>query len=764
MEATAPVAAAENGRAQPPVYRVLTVDDNPGDSEYLGERLYEAPATNFEIHQASSLAEAMSRLDELPVDAIFLDLNLPDAQGLTGLQQLQHAAHNVPIVVLSGLIDESLRQQAIANGAEDVFAKSESNSRLFPRSILYILERNRAKEQHRQVARLLDSTPDAILVANTDGKVEYVNEAALQLFRRTREDFVGERLAFSVGDGEPVELRIPRADGTRICEMRVVSYEWQGRPAYLAALRDLTERHKTEAELLQSNRDLARAQQIACLGSFSRSLERGVSHWSEELYRILDLDPAKTEPGLAAVLEVMHPDDRDAFELAVEQAVKGGDSLSLESRILRPNGEVRYLECRIECEEISHGKVERISGTAMDITDRKLAELQRDEFRQQLLQSQKMEAIGQLAGGVAHDFNNMLAIILGYSELLTAQYSAEDPVHGDLTEIQHAAERAADITRQLLAFSRQQVLAPRVLNPNKTIEDTRKMLQRLIGEDITVEATLDPTLNRIVVDPSQLVQVIMNLAVNARDAMPQGGKLTIETRNLVVDGERVERRAYYQPGPHVMLSVSDTGCGMPPDVQRQIFEPFFTTKGPGRGTGLGLSTVYGIVKQSGGHIEVYSELNIGTTFKLYFPAVEEASAVVDEGGPALVGGSECILVVEDEPAVRRITERTLLNLGYEVLVAAGGAEAVELVRSGSQKIDLLLTDFVMPELSGREAAEEIKLVLPRIRILYMSGYTDDAVVRHGLITNEVAFINKPFSPARLAIKVREVLDAKLPIT
>jgi len=387
---------------------------------------------------------------------------------------------------------------------------------------------------------------------------------------------------------------------------------------------------------------------------------------------------------------------------------------------------------------------------------------ERQKLEQQFRQAQKMEAVGRLAGGIAHDFNNLLTVITSYAEILLEDLTSQDPRRADMDEIRKAAVSAAGLTRQLLAFSRQQVLEPRVLNVNAVLASAEKLLQRLLGEDIELVAALTPEIGAVKADPGQLEQVIVNLAVNARDAMPDGGKLTIETANADMDEAYARVHPPAKPGQYVVLAVSDTGVGMDEQTQRRIFEPFFTTKEVGKGTGLGLATVYGIVKQSGGFIWVYSEPGQGTTFKIYVPRVDEpVEAVAPPAAPReSLRGAETVLLVEDAAAVRAVTRQVLDRLGYTVLEAPNGKVALHLATKHHGPIHLLLTDVVMPELGGRQLAEQLTALRPELRVLYASGYTDDAVVRHGVLKPGSAYLQKPFTPEVLARKVREVLDSR----
>jgi signal transduction histidine kinase len=432
-------------------------------------------------------------------------------------------------------------------------------------------------------------------------------------------------------------------------------------------------------------------------------------------------------------------------------------------------------EVAVECmregaaDYILKSALTRLSSAFVNALKRSEAEKEKAEAlealrqsQEQLMQSQKLEAIGQLAGGVAHDFNNLLTAILGYSHLGLGQLAENDPMRTNFEEIKKASERAASLTRQLLAFSRKQVMQPRVLNLNSVVPEMEKMLRRMIGENIQLRTALQADLGNVRADPSQMEQVLMNLVLNARDAMPSGGKLTLETANVYLDENYARQRPSVVPGAYVMLAVCDTGTGIDQETQQHIFEPFFTTKEQGKGTGLGLSTVYGIVKQSGGYIWMNSEVGKGTAFKIYLPRVNKlAERYTHETAPAEIpGGTETILLVEDEHTVRRLAKDVLESNGYRVIEAASGKDAIRLAEDHPDSIDLLLTDVVMPEMGGRELAGRLTSLRPEIEVLFMSGYTDSTFFDHDVLEGGINFIQKPFTPEALALKAREALECR----
>ena len=400
-----------------------------------------------------------------------------------------------------------------------------------------------------------------------------------------------------------------------------------------------------------------------------------------------------------------------------------------------------------------HGEPLRAVGISLDVTERRTLE-------QQFQQAQKMEAVGQLAGGVAHDFNNLLTVILGFCELLLADLDPGDPRQADISEIQKAGTRAAGLTRQLLAFSRKQIIEPTRLDLNVVVADMQAMLRRLIREDVKVVLSLGPELAAVKADRGEVEQIVMNLAVNARDAMPKGGTLTIETANVELDEHYAKTHVAVKAGPYVVITVTDTGTGMTPQVQARLFEPFFTTKEPGKGTGLGMATVYGIVTRSGGSVGVDSELGRGTSFKVYFPRADAAETVVDAPAPPMrrqVAGTQTVLLVEDEEGLRELTKRLLTRQGYTVVVAGDAEEAIRRFDE-NPSIDVLLTDVVMPGASGPELVGQLVARRPGLKVIYMSGYTDDAIVHHGVLNPGIAFLHKPFTSDALGRKIREVID------
>ena len=628
------------------------------------------------------------------------------------------------------------------------------------------------RESEERYRTLIDNATDLIYSHDLSGRFLSINRAGeavtgytqAELLQLTLLDLVApeywdllrQRARDRIEDGNvkrtTCELELVARDGRRVpVEISSAAITQEGRIVALQGVaRDTSERRTAEAALRASEARFRAICEASPLGIFLADTQGGCVYSNPAMLQQLGL-PAGQELGTGWT-EVLHSEDRVPIMAEWSAAIRERRGFEVNQRVLRANGLVTQLVIRVapvwEGEQLL-GFV----GCSLDVTERASLE-------EQLRQAQKMEAVGRLAGGVAHDFNNMLAVINGYSELSLIGLEPCSPLREPLQEIQKAGDRAATLTRQLLAFSRKQLLRPETLDLNRVVSEMHTMLSRLIGEDIMLATRLAAELDRISADPGQIEQVILNLAVNARDAMPRGGRLTLSTRNVYLDAASVRPHAHQPPGPYVLLEVSDTGCGMSPEVQARIFEPFFTTKNLGEGTGLGLATVYGIVTQSGGHVEVVSTPDVGSDFRIYLPkaAGDEGLEAVTPVAAAPARGAETILLVEDEAMVRTLVRTVLEGCGYRVLEAATVEELDRLREQHPDTIDLLLTDVVMPERSGPEVAEFLRQDYPDLRVLFMSGYTDDAVIRHGMSTAEAAFIQKPFSPWILAQKVRELLD------
>lgn len=639
--------------------------------------------------------------------------------------------------------------------------------------------RHRAEEESHQselrFRNLFENSPDAIFVEDLDGNVLDANPAACRLHGLERQALVGMNVLdlvppdrreevsrdypkLSRGEWDKVEGFSWTADGRSVpVEIRASRIDYGSVPALLLHVRDITERRQAEEALRHSEERFR--QVIASISDHIYTTEIAADGRFVNRYLSPNLEEFTGYPLERVMADwnfwgsaIIHPEDREAAAAQASRLAQNQAS-EVEYRLVRKDGRIVWVRDSARVE--AAGGTRTVYGIVSDITERKRLE---DQVRQ----SQKMEAIGRLAGGVAHDFNNLLTVMTGYCGLVLTSVDPADPVARDVDQIRRAANQASALTRQLLAFSRQQVLKPQVLNLNHVLADMDQMLRRLIGEDVEMVSSPDPALGAVKADRGQIEQVVMNLAANARDAMPQGGRLTIETMNVDLGENYAHEHVDVKPGRYVLLAVSDTGQGIDEEVRAHIFEPFYTTKVQGHGTGLGLATVHGIVSQSGGHIWVYSERGRGTSFKIYLPLVEEAIAPVVPDRPPVepLHGTESILLVEDEDLVRQMARRILTQYGYTVLEAADGQAALRIGRQHPGPIHLLLTDVVMPGgMSGRALAERLAETRPEMKVLYMSGYTDNAIVHHGALNPETHFIQKPFSPDGLLRQIRAVLRA-----
>ena len=645
-----------------------------------------------------------------------------------------------------------------------------------------ISARKRAEAERDQItARLrlqIDRMPLAYLLFDRDLRLVDWNAAAERMFGYTRDEVIGMTAPFETLlpratwlGGEEILGRLRAGDMAAHAindnltkDGRTITCEWSNTPlldsngafvGLLSLAQDITARRLAEEALRQSEE---RFRQIA------ESINEVFWLTTPDKHEIAYISPGyetiwgRTRDALHASpqswMDAIHPEDRERVVQAAFANQMAG-TYDEEYRIVRPDGTIRWIRDRAFPVRDRDGQVVRVAGVAEDVTGRR-------QLEAQLRQAQKMEAVGQLAGGVAHDFNNLLTVITGCSELLLDVVGDAGEQRELIDEILKACTRSASLTRQLLAFSRQQVLSPKILDVNDVVQDIDKMLRRLIGEDVELTTVLHRPLGSVKADPGRLEQVLVNLAVNARDAMPRGGKLTIETREVNLTEGFPANRPGVAPGRYIVLAVTDSGVGMPEEVKRHLFEPFFTTKDPGKGTGLGLAVVHGFVKQSGGCVDVRSEPGAGTCFTIYLPRIDArdaSGADVTEAGLRHGRGTEAILLIEDDDAVRALIKRVLHRYGYTVLEASRGSDGLRLAAAHPAPIHLLITDVLMPGLSGRMVAEQIGESHPETKVLYVSGHTNDNVLRTGVFHDAAQFLQKPFAPEALAQKVREILSS-----
>ncbi|HAH31434.1 MAG TPA: hypothetical protein DCL44_03865 [Elusimicrobia bacterium] len=929
---------------------ILIIDDNEEEALLLLPHLRQG-GIEPEYQIIETLAQLATALDKSVWDIVLSDYHMQRFNGLDALKLVRQKDPHLPFILISGSIGEKLAIEAMHQGANDYLIKSDLDR--FVPAVTRALREAAERRKHKQAQdalqtsetryrRLFEAAQDGILILDSEtGVIVDANQFLIDLLGLSHEQFLNMKIweigAFrdivanhakfaelkSRGYVRYEGLPLITTDGREI-NVEFVSNIYQAGPHKVIQcnIRDITEQKRTNEHLRQSEARLSEAQKVAKIGSWETTLSNLKVQWSDEIYRIFEIDQADFQPTHPGFLALVHPEDRSKVDAAFVGSNDGKNLRhAIEHRIVTADGRIKFVEERWQIFNDEEGRPVRAVGSCQDITERKktdmalretldmqsvlnamlqrslanvplreklnshlvglfalpwlaiqpkgaiflmspmgnalvlmthhglapalltacanvplgrclcgkaaqicrfmesikvgeehhityegmmphghycapiiasdktlgvlnlylkegvlftdsqrhfiksvtdiLAEsILRSQTEDKLFQSQKMDSVGRLAGGVAHDFNNILTAISGYAGFLMKELADDDPKRNDVKEILNAAKRAAGLTRQLLAFSRKQMLNPQVIDLNSSVNDTVKMVGRLIGESIRIEIKLAAQPCHTKVDPGQIDQVLVNLAVNARDAMPMGGTLTLETELIPPKDDFFMKHPDLIRGPVVCLSIRDTGSGMTAEVKKHLFEPFFTSKEKGKGTGLGLSTVFGIVKQSGGDIEVESELNCGTTFRIYFSYIETTNKDKDKDKDkdTLLRGTETVLLVEDEESLRRLGERLLRMSGYTVIPAADGKSALEAAERHGKPVDLLMTDIVMPYMNGRELATELarrKLVR---RTLFMSGYTEDAIVEHGVLKPGIAFIYKPFTIEALSIKLREVLD------
>jgi PAS domain S-box-containing protein len=621
---------------------------------------------------------------------------------------------------------------------------------------------------------LLEAAPDAMVIVNQEGEIVLLNLQAEKQFGYRRDELLGQKVTNIIPEGfaerllthgtgnagDPVvpqmgtgiELYGRRKNGSDF-PIEIMQSPLDGADGILvtAAIRDITERKRREDDLSR----LAAVVENSDDAIIGMTPDGIITNWNNSAQRIYGYSAAQI---VGKSTSILIPPDYFSENTEMMEKIKRGKKMErTDATRVRKDGKTVHVALVDTPIKNAEGQVLGISTVARDLTESR-------NLEEMLRQSQKMEAVGQLAGGVAHDFNNLLGVILGYTEFLLDRLGPDDAQRKDVEQIQKAGTRAALLTRQLLAYSRKQVLQPKVLDLNSVVAGTENLLRRLIGENIELQVILSPDLGRIKADSGQLEQVIMNLAVNARDAMPAGGKLIIETSNVDCDEKYSSQHDTAVPGPHVMLAITDNGCGMDEKTKAHMFEPFFTTKEFGKGTGLGLSTVYGIMKQSGGFVWVYTELGIGTTFKICFPTVRTVHETESpsDNFEKIDNASETILIVEDDAGLLEVTHRSLEAVGYAILSARNPEEAIRIAESHPGPIHLMVTDVILPGINGAQLASQLSRLRPEMKVLFVSGYTDEYIVRHGVLEPGLAFLQKPFSPKALNRKVGEMLAAPLP--
>lgn len=759
--------------------KVLLVEDDAADAELCLNQLrrsgFAVKATVVQTQQEfnSVIAE--------PWDVILADQVLPGWNGSDVLATVQKMDLGTPVILVTGRLEEQQAAEYIRRGAADYVLK-EGLVRI-PFAVEAALAWHGLQQEWRRAQEALCASEEryrmlfernlaGVYRVTLEGRILDLNDAGARIFgyatsREAKEHPLWEistnpedlknliRMTLEQRTITNLEIRLLRRDGSPVWVLfnaTLLEGTPTREPLIEGTLIDITERKEADEALRQSEK---RFRALIENSSDAISLIDGegkVLFSSHATSPILGYE-LKDRIG-RDIFELLHPDDRGVALAAFSRLLASPrNKTSVQVRYRHKQGHWRWLEA-LGNNLLEEPGVRAIVVNYRDITERK-------QLEEQLFQSQKMEAVGRLAGGVAHDFNNLLTAILGYSEIVIDKLPSASQLRRNVVEIKRAAERAASLTRQLLAFSRMQVMSPQVLDLNSVIAELTRMLRRLIGEDIDLITVPAKWLGRVKADPTQIEQVIMNLALNARDAMPHGGKLIIETSNATLDATVGGGQMKVEPGPYVLLSVKDTGCGMDKETRARVFEPFFTTKEKGKGTGLGLATVYGIVKQSGGYIWVESEKDQGATFKIYLPVVEEQVSGIPEAEASSgnMEGDETILLVEDESSVRLLVQTVLEAKGYHVLDARSGDDAIKLCENYKGRLDMVLTDMVLPEISGRDLARRLTSIRPSTKVLFMSGYSGATVGGESMLEINAAFIQKPFTTDTLARKVREVLDS-----
>jgi len=862
---------------QKQIINILLIENNPTEARLLEEYLQDEKEYKFKINLITRISYIRSDLiKKNHFDVILLDLGMPDSTGLNSLLKLQKRAFNIPIIVLAGSADKELAIKAVRKGAQDYLIKGEYDTNLLIKSIRYAMEHHRSvqiiknysqnlKKSEEQLNNIIENYSDGMIIIDLKKKIRFFNPAAEKLIGKSQKEISNFFATFSIIPGKISEIELKKGKGkTRTMEMRISKIKWKGEDAFLASLRDISDRKNAEKMIIdmakfpfENPNPVLRISEKGRILFYNKAVEdilKKTKLGKKDIYRILPknlkeiikkaynlnkpvsdieikinkkvysytLAPLKEHHYINLyandITEIKKTekaliDSENKYRSLFESAAEGilitrlkskkikyanpaiskmlgysinelinmncqeihpksnfncpiAESLKMRRRekklftnipCLRKDGSLIYVN--INTTHVVLGKQKFNIGFFSDITEQRRSEQDREKLQAQFQHIQKMEAIGRLAGGIAHDFNNLLTAILSYSDIILQDMKKSDVLYNDIQEIRNAASRGSSLTNQLLAFSKKQILRPEILNLNEIISNMQKMLKRLIGEQIHLITLFSKDLQNIKADRNKIEQVIMNLVVNAKDAMPKGGWLAIETSNVTFKKESISKYPGVIPGHYVMLSLKDTGIGIDNKIINNIFEPFFTTKKKNKGTGLGLSTVYGIVKQNNGYIYVSSQPKKGTEFKIYFPQVKAKVKKKPVKKKTLrdLKGQETILLVEDELSVRKAIMRMLQSSGYNIISAANPVSAIKIIEEHGEEIPLLLTDVVMPGMNGADLYKSLSKAHPKLKVIYMSGYTDNAIVDDGILKLGTLFIQKPFSKESLLSKVRYAL-------
>ena len=735
--------------------KVLSIEDNIHDAELITYAL-ETDDNRFIVIKAQNKDEFETHLTESDFDIVLTDFNIMGYDGMDVIDAVKEKKPDIPIIVLTGTGSEEIAIEALKRGAADYVIKSPKHIARLSHTIISVLEdisnKQKIREMNKNIQLIVENMHDGILIVNKEGKILFINPAAERMFGKKQNEIMGYLPLSNAYDRQAAEIDLPnRKEGVGKGEINFSKTLWYKEHATIITVHDITERKQMENELKENQ---------VFIKNILNSMDEALVVIDRD-YKIIDANNKYCELAKKDIEDIKGKTcyniyfnyDKPCSEMNMQcpiREVKADKGLHIVNRKLTINGKERFLEIKSSPMCDNTGKAYAFVALIKDITSR-------IGLQQELIQSQKMETIGALAGGIAHDFNNMLNVILGYSELIFEEIEDTNPIRDDVIAIIDAGKRAAYTTKQLLAFGRKQLLNPKSCNVNKLLKKNENIMKKVLGENINLTLSLNDNIAPIMVDSSQFEQVILNLAINARDAMDKKGDFVIETYNIDFNDTDEKNHINIAEGHYVVIAFTDNGIGMDNMTKEHIFEPFFTTKELGRGTGLGLSSVYGIIMQSGGDILVYSEKDRGTTFKIFLPQtdIEYVQTAEEQKRPLIKGNKEHILVVDDEPTLQRLMESILNKLNYTAIIADSGSHALKLIEDGLQP-ELIITDLIMPDMGGIELVNELKKRQKDVKIIYMSGYSANSII-DDFSEQDSTFLQKPFTVQSVSLKISALL-------